>query len=555
MKNLLRSLASGVLVLALLAAVDVSAQWTREGLACVRETGEVLDPQNRAAGQVTVICEALSQVERLGILERAAAAPPVIERPNGEFPVPGGGPAPGTSVNRAPTWLAGSYSQTREVDGECDIDFGELVQDPDATSVAVTFDPDAPADEVPGCELVGNALIGSPTTPGVYDLILNADDGGADPLVVASASTSSVIQCWPIAPAQIKTFGLQVTVSVPSGDIETVLTLASEDLTGAPILAATFAKMATPVRFQPLGVIDAYNGVSGYQGPVTPVTYAAGSYTVVIKPTVDERVFDAWAAPVGDPLAEVASRFDLRNNAAPGSLNQFCVLSLGAPHAIANAIIQRPVQAKFRFTAFAPEGDAPEPPAAPFVWELTPNSAVLRMPPPPAPDHQYFKLYGRTPENVGTYTLIATNITASSYLVSGLTPSTTYRWYVTSVDIPGNESAPGASVSTFTTNVDYESILAIPDVSATEGNSGLKSVPFTLQFGRSFGGDVTCVVSTVDDVATAADNDYVPLETTITLPMGQTSVSGIVQFIGDTNQEPHEPFILRVRGCAPDLGG
>jgi len=80
-----------------------------------------------------------------------------------------------------------------------------------------------------------------------------------------------------------------------------------------------------------------------------------------------------------------------------------------------------------------------------------------------------------------------------------------------------------------------------------EGNSGQVVAPVTIT--QSPGNSATTYAyRTIDGTATAADNDYVPLNGVLTIPAGQTTGKIDVQINGDTKVEGDETFTLEVDG-------
>src|SRR4051794_26931570 len=82
-----------------------------------------------------------------------------------------------------------------------------------------------------------------------------------------------------------------------------------------------------------------------------------------------------------------------------------------------------------------------------------------------------------------------------------------------------------------------------------EGNSGEAVVPVTI---TQPAGNLatTYAYRTLDETATAADNDYVPLSGVLTIPPGQTTGVIQVRILGDTKVEADETFTLEVDGVA-----
>lgn len=90
--------------------------------------------------------------------------------------------------------------------------------------------------------------------------------------------------------------------------------------------------------------------------------------------------------------------------------------------------------------------------------------------------------------------------------------------------------------------------ISVNDVTVTEGDSGTINASFTVTLSAAAGGaGVTFDISTQDDTATTADNDYVAKTLLAqTIPSGQSSYNFDVVVNGDTNFEPNETFFVNV---------
>ena len=89
--------------------------------------------------------------------------------------------------------------------------------------------------------------------------------------------------------------------------------------------------------------------------------------------------------------------------------------------------------------------------------------------------------------------------------------------------------------------------LFINNVTVTEGDSGTVTASFLVSLSSSSHSGVTFDISTQDDSATTADNDYVA-KTLIaqSIPNGQQTYNFDVTVNGDTNFEPNETFFVNV---------
>jgi hypothetical protein len=83
----------------------------------------------------------------------------------------------------------------------------------------------------------------------------------------------------------------------------------------------------------------------------------------------------------------------------------------------------------------------------------------------------------------------------------------------------------------------------------TEGNSGTKTVTFTVSLNQPSDGTVTVTWSTFNGTATAG-SDYMAAGSTLTFAFGEQSKTITVQVIGDTMKEKDEIFYVRLTGGA-----
>lgn len=90
--------------------------------------------------------------------------------------------------------------------------------------------------------------------------------------------------------------------------------------------------------------------------------------------------------------------------------------------------------------------------------------------------------------------------------------------------------------------------LSVSDAAVTEGNSGTVTATFTVSLSAPApAGGVTFDISTQNNSATTADNDYIGKSLTgQTIPENQTSYTFDVLVNGDTNFEPNETFFVNV---------
>jgi Calx-beta domain-containing protein/VCBS repeat protein/flagellar hook capping protein FlgD/ASPIC/UnbV protein len=93
---------------------------------------------------------------------------------------------------------------------------------------------------------------------------------------------------------------------------------------------------------------------------------------------------------------------------------------------------------------------------------------------------------------------------------------------------------------------DSPPIISIDDARIKEGDSGLKSLVFTVRLSAPVSGPVSMGVETFDGTATVADNDYEPLSLQLVFPPFSTAGSFAVSVFGDTRLEGNEWFLVRL---------
>ncbi|KQQ73157.1 nuclease [Xanthomonas sp. Leaf131] len=97
-------------------------------------------------------------------------------------------------------------------------------------------------------------------------------------------------------------------------------------------------------------------------------------------------------------------------------------------------------------------------------------------------------------------------------------------------------------------------IATLADVSQAEGNSGSRSVVFTLSLSQPAGaGGVRFTAATANGTAVAG-SDYVALPaTSVQIAAGERSATIAVEVLGDTTPEPDETFALQISGVTGAL--
>jgi hypothetical protein len=86
----------------------------------------------------------------------------------------------------------------------------------------------------------------------------------------------------------------------------------------------------------------------------------------------------------------------------------------------------------------------------------------------------------------------------------------------------------------------------IDDARIKEGDSGTRSLTFTVRLSAPVAEAVSVGISTFDGTATVADNDYEPVDLHLVFPPNSTAASFAVSVFGDTRLEGNEWFLVRL---------
>jgi len=95
--------------------------------------------------------------------------------------------------------------------------------------------------------------------------------------------------------------------------------------------------------------------------------------------------------------------------------------------------------------------------------------------------------------------------------------------------------------------------LSVNDISIAEGNSGTKTVNFTVSLAFAIQYPVTFDYATADGTATVANNDYAAKSGSVTIPAGAITATIPVTINGDTTKENNETFSINLSN-AVDAG-
>jgi hypothetical protein len=88
--------------------------------------------------------------------------------------------------------------------------------------------------------------------------------------------------------------------------------------------------------------------------------------------------------------------------------------------------------------------------------------------------------------------------------------------------------------------------LSVNDVTKTEGNAGFTAFTFTVSLSKTSASDVKVNVQTSDGTATLANNDYVKVSSTLTIPANATNGQFTVFAKGDAVTESDETFFVNL---------
>jgi hypothetical protein len=118
------------------------------------------------------------------------------------------------------------------------------------------------------------------------------------------------------------------------------------------------------------------------------------------------------------------------------------------------------------------------------------------------------------------------------------------------VNVTGVTNAHQPYGPTYGYIADNEPQISIAGASLSEGNSGTKSMTFTVSLSAAYDQSVTVKFATADGSATVADGDYVANAGTLTFTPGQVTRTFTVTIKGDKKKEPDESFYVLLSGAS-----
>jgi len=142
--------------------------------------------------------------------------------------------------------------------------------------------------------------------------------------------------------------------------------------------------------------------------------------------------------------------------------------------------------------------------------------------------------------------------TAKSNTISSLSIANGATFWIRWSDADATGADDGLAVDDFSLTAGVVSAtpnLSINDVTVIEGNAGTTTASFTVSLSVPAPvGGVTFDITTLDNTATLANNDFIPeFRSSQTIPAGATSYAFDVPVVGDTTLEPNETYFVEVR--------
>jgi uncharacterized protein len=141
------------------------------------------------------------------------------------------------------------------------------------------------------------------------------------------------------------------------------------------------------------------------------------------------------------------------------------------------------------------------------------------------------------------------NRTPRSATITGLSIAPGASFWIRYNDVNASSGDDGLSVDDFSINANISGLLTIDDVSILEGDAGTQFLSFTVTRSDPSGTPTTFDITTADNTATDADNDYeITSVIGATIPGDNvtTTYTFNVTINGDVNQEPTETFFVNI---------
>jgi hypothetical protein len=122
--------------------------------------------------------------------------------------------------------------------------------------------------------------------------------------------------------------------------------------------------------------------------------------------------------------------------------------------------------------------------------------------------------------------------------------------------LSGTIYTTGAVTADCTVTTSFKLVtLSASDVSVMEGDTGPRTLTFTVELSAPANGNVSVDYTISDGTATIANSDYSPGTSTGTLPIsaGTTSKTLNITVFGDTTAEPNENFVLTLSNASANV--
>ena len=378
--------------------------------------------------------------------------------------------ASGDDPNSQPTWNGTCDNLTWEFSESISLDLDTCWTDSDGDALTHSNVSALPTGFTQGGDRNKDLGGTAGTGPENVTATFGATDDASE--TVGTSITSSLSVQSETFTAQTGTFSFQYDFTPVAQGINSVCGLSDGTPTG-------FSDLSTSVRFFTDDFIDVRGG-GGYANDDLVAYTASVAHTVVMTVNVAANTYSVSIDGNG-----IADTYDFRTGAEASSLDTFACLDGATPGTTGSTIDNMSipgavVQATTTLQVFTADGTPPDPPAAPTLSSKSSSSITLAMPTSAANDHAHFEVWRSTTDtDTGSYTLLADNITASTYSDTGLSDDTQYHYRLIDEDLSGNRSTLGSNFSETTDVAGVWPLLTWDDVGHT-GSLTTYSGPTTI---------------------------------------------------------------------------
>jgi hypothetical protein len=266
--------------------------------------------------------------------------------------------------------------------------------------------------------------------------------GFADSAVM---SASYELSSWSTTPSQWKTFTVpSQTASFPWNFRASVSSATSNTVIGlGPIPATQYGDMSVIVRFNDTGTIDVHNNANGNYTADAVVPYTAGTkytFAVSVNMTASPKVFSVTVTPAGGSSTAIASNYLFRaSQANPSSLSSMGMFTVAGTATVDQMTIGTDLTAPLpNPSTFSSNPSAVDS----FSVTMTATTAVDDFNNPP--DYFFQETTGHAGATSSGW------IRTPTYTDSGLSPSTSYSYFVWTRDQNFNQGSASATLSATT---------------------------------------------------------------------------------------------------------